>query len=111
MLAVVLLVLFQPGANDVSYCRIQTGMTRQQVADIVRQPPVSKVTDADRYSVWFTMSSFEIRKEGSLWRAGTRKLWVAFDKDQRVRAKMLEYDQVDLLDEAIRKATAAKKSQ
>jgi hypothetical protein len=108
MLAVVLLVLFQPGANDVNYCRIQTGMTRQQVADIVRQLPVVKVTDADRYSVWFTMSSHEIRKDGTLWRSGTRKLWVVFDKDQRVRGKMLERDQVDPLAEAIRKAAAAK---
>lgn len=104
MLAYLCLMLCQPGATDLNFARIQLGMTRQQVASIVRQPAVAEVTDADRFSVWFTCTSHEIRQEGELWRTGSRKLWVVFDKNQRVTGKMLEHDHLELL----RNPTAAK---
>jgi hypothetical protein len=90
MLLVILIALCQPGASDLNYSRIQAGMTRQQVAAIVRQSPVAHVTEADRCSQFFTIASSQIRQEGELWRTGKRKLWVVFDKDQRVTGKMLE---------------------
>jgi hypothetical protein len=96
MLSVILMVLCQPGANEVNYSLIQLGMTRQQVAAIDRQPPVAQVTDADRFSISSSLSSPLIRQEGELWRTGKRKLWVVFDEDQRATGKMIERDEVDL---------------
>jgi hypothetical protein len=110
MLAALLLSLCQPGANEVNLDRIQLGMTRQQVADIVRQTPVAKVTDADRFSLSFTMASHHIRQHGNLWRSGSCKLWVVFDEYQRVSGKMLEHDEVDPLAEMLRNAASSKKS-
>ena len=104
MLAILFGLLSQPGATEANYARIEFGMTREQVAAIVRQPRVAKVTDADRFSVAFTITSHDIRQEGELWRTGSRKLWVVFDKDQRVKGKMLERDQWEFL----RKPTAGK---
>ena len=92
MLAVILLLL-NPGATELNYWRVQIGMTRQEVARIVRQPPVANVTDADRFSNGSTFTS-HIRDEGELWRSGTKKLWIRFDKNQRVVGKMLEHDEV-----------------
>src|SRR5262249_36524816 len=109
MLSLVLLVLSHPGANELNYSRIDLGMTRQQVTSIVQQPPVPKVTDADRFSNTFTMASSHIRRAGELWRTGKRKLWVVFDKNGRVTGKMLEDDQPDFIGDALRKAGEAKK--
>ena len=99
----------QGGANEVIYARIQFGMTRQEVQKIVRLPPVAKVTDADRFSLSFTMASDHMRQAGALWRSGERKLWIVFDKDQRVTGRMLDHDEADPLNEWLKKAGKAKK--
>jgi hypothetical protein len=109
MLTLIPLVLLQGGANELTYGRIQLGMTRREVQNIVRIPPVTKVTDDDRFLQPFTMLSHHIRQKGELWRSGTRKLWVVFDKDQRVTAKMLEDDEVDPVSEWLKQAARAKK--
>ena len=109
MLTLVPLVLLSGGANEVTYSRVELGMTRQEVQRIVRVLQVAKVTDADRFSLSFTMASHQIRQEGELWRSGTRKLWVVFDKDQRVTGKMLDDDQVDPVSEWLKQAAGAKK--
>jgi hypothetical protein len=75
----------------------------------VRQAPVANVDDADRFSRFFTMSSYSIRQNGELWRTGSVKLWVVFDKEQRVTRKMLEQD--DPWADALRKATETKSPQ
>ncbi|MCI0640524.1 MAG: hypothetical protein L0Y72_12775 [Gemmataceae bacterium] len=99
MLAVCFLVLFQDGATHVNFHRIQLGMTRQQVERIVRQPPAKNVTDADRFSISFTVLSHDIRQAGDLWRSGPLRLWVVFDKD-RVTGKMIEYDHLALMEKS-----------
>jgi septum formation inhibitor-activating ATPase MinD len=108
MYAVLLLLLFQDGPTWVNYSRIQLGMTRQDVARIVRQPAVSNITDADRFSVGFTMASHQMRQEGELWRSDTWRMWISFDKEQRVTGKMFELHQVDEVAEMMRRAKLKK---
>jgi hypothetical protein len=93
MIAILFLVLFPEGATDVNFLKIKLGMSREQVVKIIRQQPVARPTDADRSSSLggFTLSSARIRKDGELWRTGKTKLWLVFDKDQRVTGMMLEH--------------------
>jgi outer membrane protein assembly factor BamE (lipoprotein component of BamABCDE complex) len=104
MIAIVLLALFQEGATYQNYARIELGMTRDQVAKIVRQAPATKITDFDRYSVFSSATSRSMRLEGELWRSGKTKLWLKFDKDNRLTGKMLNHDEEDEIAERLKKA-------
>src|SRR5512139_2295119 len=104
MIAVVLLILFQEGATYPNYARIELGMTRDQVAKIIRQAPVAKITDLDRHSSFSSTLSRSMRLEGELWRSGKLKLWLKFDTDNRLTGKMFEHDNEDEIGEKLKKA-------
>src|SRR5437870_1363265 len=78
------------GVTPRNYARIELGMTKQEVVTILGRPPVEKVTQADRFSWWFTSASHEIRQNGELWRSGTLRIWLRFDNQRRVTGKMME---------------------
>ena len=97
MLPVCFLMLCPHVPLHANFHRIELGMTRQEVLQILRRPSVAKVTDADRFSIGFTATSHDIMQQGELWRSGTLRLWLVFDKDQRVIGKMRDYDQQALI--------------
>jgi hypothetical protein len=75
------------------YNKILIGMTKEEVMQILGGPPVDNVTDADRYSRTFSMSSYHIREIGKLWRSGKLQIWVVFDENNQVTGKMRAYAQ------------------
>jgi len=108
MVTILFVLLFQDGPTWMNYGRIQIGMTRQEVSSIVRQPAVPEISDDDRFSVGFTMASHQMRQEGELWRSDAWRLWITFDKEQRVTGKMLEPHQVDEVAEMMKRAKLRK---
>jgi len=108
MCVILLMLFFQDGATYVNYSRIEIGMTRQEVAKIIRQPAVATITDDDRFSVSCTRASHEMRQEAELWRSDTWRIWIEFDKEQRVTGKMFEPHQVDEVAEFMRRAKLKK---
>jgi hypothetical protein len=90
MFEVVFLCALLDGVTPENYGKIEFGMTKQEVIEILGMPPVVNVTADDRLSFFYTVNSSEIMQNGDLWRLGTQRIWVLFDKNNTVRGKMWE---------------------
>jgi hypothetical protein len=73
-----------------SYERIELGMSRRQGELILGQPSLGHV-EPDYDCFFETMMAHDLKREGELWRSGSLRLWLRFDRDNRVNGKLLQW--------------------
>jgi hypothetical protein len=88
-LIAVLSVVLPQDIPPAAYSRIERGMTRMEVYEIVGRPSLGVLGAPG--SLHGTLTSMIIEAEGEVWRAPRFTLWVLFNEDGRVTGHLVRY--------------------